>query len=111
MDNDTDGWSDFDPATFADPTRGMGDPGCKSPTYFAENPQCDDDVNNDGAFGIDWDGGSGGGPVDPQCSGVPWKNRERRRCGLRFVSEPGYALLLTAGLGALVLAGRRRMRK
>ncbi|MFA9566512.1 MAG: hypothetical protein ACERLM_17755, partial [Acidimicrobiales bacterium] len=45
-DNDGDGRIDFDPVTFASPgdqytlPAGVGDPGCKNPTWSTESPQC-----------------------------------------------------------------------
>jgi hypothetical protein len=64
------------------------DPGCFNPSWFTENPQCQDGINNDPAQDgwIDFDGGvSAGVPPewqtdpDPQCVG-PYDNNER--CGL-----------------------------
>jgi formylglycine-generating enzyme required for sulfatase activity len=93
-DNDSDGRADFDPVTFANPgdqftpPSGSGDPGCFNPSYFSENPLCQDGLNNDSAQDnrIDYDAGlSANGSADPagpdlKCIGKPWKNNER--CGL-----------------------------
>ena len=97
IDNDGDGRIDFDPVTFTSPgdattlPAGVGDPGCRNPSWWFEAPQCQDGSDNDGETGIDYDGGLSVngfsvGP-DPQCVGVPWKNREKappRRCGVGF---------------------------
>jgi hypothetical protein len=95
VDNDGDGGIDFDPVTHADPgdqytpPSGFGDPGCFNPSYFTENPQCQDGYNNDPAQDalIDFDGGASAGvppewqtDPDPQCTN-PWQNRESS-CGL-----------------------------
>jgi hypothetical protein len=77
-DDDGDGFVDF-----------PRDPGCRDPSWSAENPQCQDGVNNDGALGTDFDGGDSvlgagkGDPdgADPQCVGTPWKNREAASSG------------------------------
>ncbi len=80
------------------------DPGCFNPSWFTENPLCQDGVNNDAVQDslIDYDGGAsldldGDGFVDPafnpaapavtdpdpQCVGTPWKNKEAEdSCGL-----------------------------
>lgn len=90
-DDDSDGLADF-PA----------DPGCQSASSTRENPKCDDDLDNDGDGGIDWDGGPRGGARDPQCVDRPWRDKEAASaCG--FGAE--LALLLPL-LGAL----RRRTR-
>ena len=99
-DNDDDGRFDFDPVTFADPgdqytlPSGSGDPGCFNPSWFVENPQCQDGVNNDPGQDpdpgqIDYDAGLFANGVadlngpDPQCVGTPWKNKEKTgTCGL-----------------------------
>jgi hypothetical protein len=76
-DDDGDGLADF-PA----------DPGCNNLIAPRENPQCQDGLNNDGQFGIDFDGGFSvtgvPGPTDPQCAGRPWWNKEAKSgyCGL-----------------------------
>jgi hypothetical protein len=79
LDNDADGRVDF-----------PDDPGCFNPSWFTENPLCQDGVNNDaGQDGlIDFDGGASAGlppeqqtDPDPQCVGTPWQNREAS-CGL-----------------------------
>ncbi len=120
-DNDDDGRFDFDPVTFSDPgdqhtlPSGSGDPGCFNPSWFIENPQCQDGVNNDPAQDpdpgqIDYDAGlfSNGiadpnGP-DPQCAGTPWKNKEHTdTCGLG--SE--LALLLPPLIWLSLRRGRR----
>jgi hypothetical protein len=51
------------------------DPGCPNPTWFTENPECQDGINNDASQDslIDFVGG------DPQCNS-PWDNDES--CGL-----------------------------
>jgi hypothetical protein len=86
---------------------GSGDPGCRSPYYVTESPQCQDGINNDAQEGIDFDGGQsihgacsgapGGCPPgvsdpegdgianpDAQCVGKPWRMQELqpRPCGL-----------------------------
>jgi hypothetical protein len=78
-DDDHDGFADY-PA----------DPGCGGPEFYPENPQCQDGSNNDGQFGIDFDGGAslnGGVPIappDPQCTAA-WVAKERPGgCGLGF---------------------------
>ena len=65
------------------------DPGCQDAASIREDPQCQDGINNDPGQDdlIDFDGGlSALGYVatdpDPQCVGKPWKNKERRDCGL-----------------------------
>ena len=71
---------------------GSGDPGCQSPSYRTESPQCQDGFHNDYDGLIDWDGGASAGVLpaqqtdpDPQCLGNPWKNNEwppAKPCGL-----------------------------
>jgi len=79
IDDDGDGFADH-PA----------DPGCNNLIAPRENPQCQDGANNDGQFGIDFDGGASvtgvPGPADPQCAGRPWWNQEAKSstCGLGF---------------------------
>ncbi len=95
-DNDSDGRFDFDPETFASPGNsstppaGSGDPGCQSPSYWTESPCCQDGFHNDGDGKMDYDAGysangsaDSAGP-DPQCVGMPWKNREANpaSCGI-----------------------------
>ena len=106
-DNDGDGRSDFDAATFADPTAGAGDPGCAAPDA-REDPACQDGIDNDGQPGTDYDGGVSAGVAgdpngaDPQCT-APWQGRESSsRCGL------GFELALVLPL--LQRAHRRRSR-
>ena len=57
-----------------------------TPLSLLENPQCDDNLDNDGDGGIDWDGGPAAGPTDPECAGMPWRNMEMpvQGCGLGF---------------------------
>jgi len=117
VDNDGDGRTDFDPATFADPlfVAGVGDPACHSPGWLRETVQCQDGLNNDPGQDpapglIDFDGGASldldddgfidvafnaAEPAvttpDPQCAGLPWRNKEKTGCGIGFE----LALLLT----------------
>jgi len=88
-----------------------GDPGCLDPLWPLEDPACQDGVDNDGALGIDFDGGAslnGGTPVawfDPECLGRPWRHSERPAsggCGLGAELAP-----VAAALAAL----RRRRRR
>jgi hypothetical protein len=82
------------------------DPGCRDAVFPIENPQCQDGLNNDNRFGVDFDGGvsaTGEWPddPDPDCS-VPWKNKEAApSCGLGLELA-----LLLAPLAAL--RARRR---
>jgi streptogramin lyase len=72
LDDDGDGFVDY-----------RLDHGCRDALYAREDPACDDDLDNDGDGTTDWDGGTGGGAPDPQCTGQPWKNKERSGgCGL-----------------------------
>jgi hypothetical protein len=90
FDSDGDGLVDF-----------PDDPGCKTPQSFAENPKCDDGLDNDGDGDRDWDGAGVGDP-DAQCAGDGWRNREKpNSCGLGL--ELGLAL-------PAFLALRRRRR-
>ena len=63
IDNDEDGWIDFDPVTFANPgdqftpPSGSGDPGCRNAAGITEDPQCQDGPDNDGDGRIDYDDG------------------------------------------------------
>jgi hypothetical protein len=95
FDNDGDGRIDFDPVTRADApsfNAGSGDSACQDATSLREDPQCQDGINNDPGQDpdpglIDFDGGlSALGYVasdpDPQCVGLPWKNKERTGCGI-----------------------------
>jgi PKD repeat protein len=92
VDNDGDGAIDF-----------PDDPGCSGSLGNNEGPACDDDLDNDGDGKIDWDGGSGGGPPDPECKGDPRRTSERASaCGLGFE--------LTALVPLLAAARRRRRR-
>jgi hypothetical protein len=71
------------------------DPGCRDASSKTESPQCQDGINNDPGQDpdpglIDFDGGlsifGAGDPritdPDPQCVGLPWKNKEKTGCGL-----------------------------
>jgi hypothetical protein len=91
-DNDGDGRVDFDPVTFANPgdettpPAGSGDPGCKYPKWFSEDPRCQNGVDDDGDGMMDYDAGLSrngvadpGGP-DPTCVDS-YHNRESP-CGL-----------------------------
>lgn len=91
VDDDGDGFIDT-----VDPACSSGNPYVPDPNAPAELTQCQDGVDNDGEVGTDFDGGESilgvgnGDPEgpDPQCSGRPWKNRERspsvKRCGVGF---------------------------
>ena len=83
------------------------DPGCMGPDYFAEDPDCDDDVDNDGDGRVDWDGGLQGAPADGQCTAGHrnLESNEPSRCGLGV--ELGVVLPALAALGRL---RRRRQR-
>jgi arylsulfatase A-like enzyme len=95
LDNDRDGLTDF-PA----------DPGCPYAHFDLESPRCDNEDDDDGDGGIDWDGGSGGGTADSYCASVPWQDTEkkvvRRRCGL------GAELILVPAVLFWHLRRRRR---
>lgn len=69
------------------------DPGCRSPADALENPACSNDWDDDGDGRVDWDGGSGGAPPDPECAGAPWRQRESKGCGLGFELGPILTLL------------------
>ncbi len=106
VDDDGDGGMDYDPATFADPSAGAGDPGCPSPRAATESPRCQDGVNNDADGLVDFDGGQsihgaclggvcppgvsdpegdGVANPDPECTSRPWRNNEKPgACGLGF---------------------------
>ncbi|MCZ6785267.1 MAG: aryl-sulfate sulfotransferase [Proteobacteria bacterium] len=87
IDDDLDGLTDFVPDGDGD---GLPDPpgdiGCRDPTWPLEDPECADEVDNDGDgavdfLGIDLNGDGdfddpGEFPPDPQCTS-PSKNRER----------------------------------
>jgi hypothetical protein len=108
---------------------GSGDPGCFNPSWFTEKPQCQDGVNNDTGQDpdpghIDYDGGQsihgdcsdgtcppgvsdpngdGVADPDPQCVGLPWKNKEKTGiCGV------GAELALLLPLMWLTWRRRRR---
>jgi hypothetical protein len=79
INNDTDVFTDLD------------DPGCRDASSLREDPKCQDGINNDPGQDslIDFDGGlSALGYVatdpDPQCVDKPWKNKERKGCGLGY---------------------------
>jgi len=117
IDNDGDGVADYAPGpgdpgceSAADPSEharrwpcddgkdddgdGMADhpadPGCNNLIAPRENPQCQDGLNNDGQYGVDFDGGFSvtgvPGPADPQCAGRAWWYKESKSgfCGLGF---------------------------
>ena len=81
----------------------QADPGCLFATSAIENPQCDDDLDNDGDGAVDWDGGPRRLTPDPHCVGTPFRNWERppSSCGL----GTELALLMPA-----LIALRRRSR-
>jgi hypothetical protein len=110
-DNDGDLRIDFDPVTFASPGNettlpaGVGDPGCKTPSWPNEKRGCQDGLNNDNQPGVDYDGGNSldldddgfidaafnpaqpaVGARDPQCANQPWRDLEAAQtgCGLGF---------------------------
>jgi hypothetical protein len=94
LDNEFDGLTDLD------------DPGCRDVFSPKENPQCDDDIDNDGDLTVDWDGGQFGLTPDEFCAGRPWSDREKpvTRCGL------GHELVALLPL-LIALHGRRRSRR
>jgi hypothetical protein len=92
LDNDGDGLAD------------TSDPGCGSASGLREDPQCDDDLDNEGDGGIDWDGGAGSGVPDPQCSGVPSRDVEKKKSG-----GCGLGVELGVVLPLLLALRRRRM--
>jgi hypothetical protein len=103
LDDDGDGLVDF-----------PRDPGCRHSSMAFENPQCQDGVNNDSAFGTDFDGGESvlgagnGDPdgADPQCVDRPWRNLEAPSsggCGIGGV-ELGLVMMV------FFLLDRRRSR-
>ncbi len=77
-DDDSDGDADF-----------PDDVGCRDEAWYIEDPECSDGIDNDGATGIDWDG-AGTGVEDPNCQGLPWRNKEASGCGF----GPELALVL-----------------
>jgi hypothetical protein len=69
------------------------DPGCRDERWPLENPQCQNGLNDDGGPGVDYDGGAlvFGNPIDdpdPECIGLPYRNAERRNCGLGYELAP-----------------------
>jgi hypothetical protein len=77
IDNDADGAVDY-PA----------DLGCRDLNWDPESPGCQDNIDNDGDGKIDWNGGSGGGTPDPECT-APWRRLEKASqpppgCGIGF---------------------------
>lgn len=81
------------------------DPGCSGVAAPTESPPCQDGVDNDGATGIDFDGGAAanGGTAldvpDPQCA-LPWNAERRAGCGL------GVELAAIAGLASRLRSKR-----
>jgi hypothetical protein len=83
------------------------DPACTSAASITESRRCQNGLDDDGDGKIDFDGAAswnGGVPValpDPECAGIPQRDRERSSsCGLGFE----LAVVL------LALAARRRRR-
>jgi len=72
LDDDGDGLPDF-----------PLDPGCKDPVWTTESPACNNNLDDDSDGKIDWNGGSGGGTPDPQCTSA-WRMTEKTGCGLGF---------------------------
>jgi hypothetical protein len=72
LDDDGDGLPDF-----------PLDPGCKDPIWTTESPACNNNLDDDSDGKIDWNGGSGGGTPDPQCTSA-WRMTEKTGCGLGF---------------------------
>lgn len=103
LDNDGDGLVDY--------AESGGDPACQMPASPLENPKCDDDLDNDGDGKIDWDGGVGAGVIDPQCTGLPWKNKEAAGgCGIGAelaLALPLLGLLLRRARGSAASQQRR----
>jgi probable HAF family extracellular repeat protein len=90
LDNDGDGSVD------------LADAGCASATGRKEAPQCSDGVDNDGDQKLDWNG-AGIGTADPQCAGVPSRDKETANsCGIGFE----LALLLPTLAALRARAGR-----
>jgi hypothetical protein len=93
VDNDGDERIDFYPVTFAypgddtTPPSGAGDPGCKNPAWFSEDPRCQNGLDDDGDGTIDYDGGQS---IWGQCTGVACVSPEEwPACGCPSeVSDP-----------------------
>jgi cysteine-rich repeat protein len=66
------------------------DPACLSPAFSRESSECQNAIDDDGAAGVDYDGGAsfnGGvalGPADSDCAGKPQRDKEIAlpACGL-----------------------------
>jgi len=90
---------------------GPADPGCQLATSRSESPPCQDGVDNDGAIGVDFDGGAaanGGVPLDvpdPQCTS-PWRG-ERGGCGLGVEIACALLALRTLQAGRVPAGGVR----
>ena len=76
------------------------DPGCSAADAPNESPPCQDGIDDDGATGIDFDGGAAanGGVAldvpDPQCT-TPWRSERARSCGIGAELVAALGLLST----------------